>query len=147
MSWFVTNFLWIKVTHIIFFVSWMAGLLYLPRLFVYHCKVKPESEASSLFIKMERRLLFLIMYPSMIVTLTSGIILVLVQQHLLYSGWLHTKLFLVLGLVIYHLLMGKRYKAFATNSNKKSACYYRIVNEVPTLILILIVIMVILRPF
>ncbi len=138
--------LWIKVLHLLALISWMAGLFYLPRLFVYHVKVAHGSEASETFKIMERRLLKAIMNPAMIVTWITGLYLAYVFDYF-RAPWLHTKLLLVLILSGVHGYLVGRVRAFAEDRNDKSERFYRIINEVPTLLLIGIVIMVVIKPF
>ena len=141
-------YLWIKAIHIISIISWMAGLLYLPRLFVYHCKCEENSELSLTLQIMEKRLLRLIMNPAMIVSLITGFLLVIEVG---VSGdnnhWLPLKILLVFGLAGSHMSMAKWRKDFEQNRNVHSERFFRIVNEVPTLLMILIVFLVILKPF
>jgi len=136
----------VKVLHIVSVVAWMAGLLYLPRLFVYHVGVKPGSEASETFKIMESKLLRLIMNPAMIATWVFGIILA-VQLDAFQQGWLHAKLLFVLLLTVIHHMLARHRKQFAADANVKTAKYYRILNEVPAVALIIIVTLVIFKPF
>ena len=147
-AWLAGAYVWLKALHIIAVVAWMAGLLYLPRLFVYHADVAPESEAAALFKVMERRLLRRIVNPSMIAVWVFGILLVLASPpELLKAGWLHAKLVLVVALTLLHHLYALLRKDFERGTNKHSARFYRILNEVPALVLILIVILVVVKPF
>jgi putative membrane protein len=139
-------YLWIKAFHIIAMVAWMAASFYLPRLFVYHAGVAPGSEASETFKVMERRLLKAIATPAMIATWVLGLTLAYVTGAW-SEGWLHAKLVLVLALSGYHGWMSRMTKAFARDGNTRDARYFRIANEVPTLLLIGIVILVVVRPF
>ncbi|MDR3518543.1 MAG: protoporphyrinogen oxidase HemJ [Azospirillaceae bacterium] len=138
---------WVKAAHVIAVISWMAGLLYLPRLFVYHCGVAPTSEASATFKVMERKLLRFIMNPAMVVTYAAAIWMLWLTPGWLTDGWLHVKILMVLALTWVHHLMGRWRKDFALDRNQRSARFYRIANEVPTLLMIVIVIMVIVKPF
>jgi putative membrane protein len=139
---------WLKALHIVAVIAWMAGLLYLPRLFVYHADVAPESEAAALFKVMERRLLRRIVNPAMIAVWLFGILLVLASPtELLKAGWLHTKLALVVALTLLHHLYARWRRDFERGENKHSARFYRILNEVPALLVILIVILVVVKPF
>ena len=146
---FLTDYyLWIKALHIISFISWMAGLLYLPRIFVYHATTKPGSEASNYFITMEQRLLRIIMLPAMILTFIFGIALLLVPGLIDWTaGWLHLKLTLVLVLAAAHGAMVKFFKEFRSGDRIRSARFFRLANEIPTLIMIGIVILVVVKPF
>jgi protoporphyrinogen IX oxidase len=139
---------WIKSFHIISMVAWMAGMFYLPRLFVYHCDAKPGSVESERFKIMEYRLLKQIMTPAMIATWIFGILLVLTPGVIDWSwGWWHLKLLSVLLLTGLHGAMSKWRREFMEDRNTRSAKFYRIANEIPTVLLIVIVIMVIVRPF
>jgi protoporphyrinogen IX oxidase len=139
---------YIKAFHIIAIIAWMAGLLYLPRLFVYHAQSKTGSEQSETFKVMERRLLRYITTPAMLASWVLGLALAF-SGVIDWSkdGWFHAKLFLVLLLSAYHGLLAKWTKDFALDRNKHLARFYRIANEVPTLLMILIVILVVVRPF
>jgi putative membrane protein len=138
----------IKAFHVIAIIAWMAGLLYLPRLFVYHADSPKGSEQSETFKVMERRLLRLITTPAMIASWLFGLILAL-SGLIDWSadGWFHAKLALVLLLSAFHGLLAKWTKDFALDRNTRPARFYRIANEVPTLLMIGIVILVIVRPF
>jgi putative membrane protein len=142
-----TAILWIKAGHVISVIAWMAGMLYLPRLFVYHVEATPGTIQSETFKIMERRLMRAIINPAMIATLIFGLVLLLAQPELMRQGWLHAKLALVLGLFALHGMMSGWLKAFAADRNRKSAKFFRIANEVPTALMVLIVILVIVRPF
>lgn len=135
----------VKILHIVSLISWFAGLFYLPRLFIYHCKATKNGEMDKNFIIMERKLLRIIMNPAMIVTLVTGIYLA--YELGFNQGWLHAKLTFVLFLVFYHHLLGRYRKNFMNSKNTKSEKFYRIINEVPTILLIAIVALVILKPF
>jgi putative membrane protein len=139
-------YLWLKALHVVAIIAWMAGLLYLPRLFVYHCAAEAGSVQSETFKVMERRLLKAIMNPAMIAAWVLGLALVW-QGGWLTSGWLHAKLALVLGLSAVHGMLAKQVKIFAADRNARPARYFRILNEVPTLLMIGIVILVIVKPF
>lgn len=140
--------LWIKALHIIFMVTWFAGLFYLPRLFVYHAMTTDQNGIDRFKI-MERKLYYGIMAPGAVLTLTTGIWLLYSYAWMLYkhSGWLHTKLGLVVILVAYHLYLGKCLRAFKYNRNKHSHVFYRWLNEFPVLVLTACVILVVVRPF
>lgn len=139
-------YLWLKALHVIAIISWMAGLLYLPRLFVYHCEVEAGSPASEKFKVMERRLLKAIMTPAMIVAWVVGLFLA-VTAGLFQEGWFHVKLTLVVLMTISHLMMMKWKNDFAADRNTRPQKFYRMVNEVPTLLMIVIVILVVVKPF
>lgn len=140
--------LWIKSFHIIFMVTWFAGLFYLPRLFVYHAMAKDQTGIDRFKI-MERKLYFGIMAPGAILTIASGIWLLYSYAWQLYkhSGWLHAKLSLVLVLVAYHLYLGYLRKQFQLDKNRHSHVFYRWLNEFPVIILVTVVILVVVRPF
>ena len=137
---------WIKALHVIAVVAWMAGMLYLPRLFVYHCGADKGSEQSETFKLMERRLLRTIMLPAMVVTWLTGLGLALTGQWL-SSPWLQAKLVLVLILSAVHGLLARWQKDFAADRNSRSQKFYRIMNEVPTVLMIGIVVLVVVKPF
>ena len=137
---------WLKAFHLIAVIAWMAGMLYLPRLFVYHCEAEPGSRQSETFKRMERRLLKAIINPAMIATWGLGLWLTWTGPYLT-AGWLHAKLALVLILSGVHGLFARWVKDFAADRNRRSAAFYRIVNEVPTLLMIGIVILAIIKPF
>ena len=139
---------WFKVMHIVSVVAWMAGLLYLPRLFVYHADAAPGSDKSETFKVMERRLLRGIMHPAMIGTYLFGVLLAATPGVVVWSnGWIYVKLAAVAGLTYFHFLLVRWRQEFATDSNRRRARFYRFINEIPTLLLIVIVIMVVVRPF
>jgi putative membrane protein len=140
------GYLWVKALHVIAIIAWMAGMLYLPRLFVYHCEAPKGSIQSETFKIMERRLLKAIINPAMIAAWVLGIILVW-QGGWITSGWLHAKIVLVLALSAAHGILARRLKDFAADANTWPARYYRVLNEVPTVLLIGIVILVIVKPF
>ncbi|MGY3610061.1 MULTISPECIES: protoporphyrinogen oxidase HemJ [unclassified Bradyrhizobium] len=137
---------WIKALHIIAVISWMAGMLYLPRLFVYHCEAEKGSKQSETFKVMERRLLRAIINPAMIVTWLAGLYLAW-TGHWFSSGWLHGKLLLVLVLSGVHGFFARWMKDFAADRNTRTQKFYRIINEVPTVLMIGIVILVVVKPF
>jgi len=143
-----TAFLWIKAFHIIAVISWMAGLLYLPRLFVYHSAVAINSEQSETFKLMERRLLRVIMNPAMIISLVLGLILIANSYpEITFDGWFHIKMLGVVGLIIVHMKLAKIRKNFDLNINNHSQKYFRYLNEIPTILMVIVVIMVVVRPF
>jgi putative membrane protein len=141
---------WIKALHIIAVIAWMAGMLYLPRLFVYHCAAETGSVQSETFKVMERRLLRAIVNPAMIATWVFGLWLAWLGPDSRYgwfaSGWLWAKIILVLGLSAVHGLLARWRKDFDQDCNRHSQKFYRIINEVPTLLMILIVLLVVLKP-
>jgi putative membrane protein len=139
-------YLWLKALHVIAVISWMAGMLYLPRLFVYHCDAPPGSPQSETFKVMERRLLRVIINPAMIVTWIVGLWLAW-DGGLYRSGWLQAKLVLVVAMSAVHGQYSRYVKDFGADQNRHSQKFYRILNEVPTILMIFIVILVIVRPF
>ena len=138
-------YLWIKALHIIAVIAWMAGLLYLPRLYVYHADADIGSEFSEKLKIMERRLLRAIMNPAMLVSLIAGGALLAYQDF--SSGWLHVKLTAIVGLLIMHMLMAKWRKDFEKDTNTHSHKFYRVANEIPTVLMILIVVLAVVKPF
>ena len=142
----MNSYLLFKSLHLIFVISWMAGLLYLPRIFVYHSENNNEI-VSSVFKTMERKLFFYIMTPAMILSWFFGLILIHeVGFQQLASLWLQLKLILVLFLTIYHFYLGSLLNQFKLDQNKKTSKFYRYINEIPTLLLILIVFIVVFKP-
>ena len=137
---------WLKAFHVIAIIAWMAGMLYLPRLFVYHCAAEPGSKQSETFKVMERRLLKAIINPAMIVSWGLGL-------WLAWSGgwyasyWLQAKVVLALGLSALHGFFVRWVRDFAADQNRHSQKFYRIINEVPTIIMIAMVILVVVKPF
>jgi putative membrane protein len=142
----ITAYPWIKALHVIAVISWMAGMLYLPRLFVYHCDAEIGSKQSETFKVMEWRLFKAIINPAMTVTWLAGLYLAW-AGHWYMSGWFHAKLALVLALSAVHGLFSRWVKDFAADRNTRSQKFYRIINEVPTAVMILAVILVIVKPF
>ena len=139
---------WFKAAHIVSVVAWMAGLLYLPRLFVYHASAARGSEPSETFKVMERRLLRGIMNPAMIATYIFGGLLAATPGAVDWSArWIYGKLVLVAALTAVHYLLARWRGEFAIDRNERPARFYRIVNEVPTVLLIGIVILVVVQPF
>ncbi|MBL8709756.1 MAG: protoporphyrinogen oxidase HemJ [Rhodospirillaceae bacterium] len=139
-------YLWLKALHVVAVIAWMAGMLYLPRLYVYHCKASPGSELSETFKVMERRLLRAIINPAMIAAWILGLSMAW-QGDLWAEGWFHAKLLLLLGMQLIHAAYARWRRHFATDANRHSEKFYRLMNEVPTLLMIGIVILVIVKPF
>ncbi len=137
---------WIKAVHVIAIIAWMAGLLYLPRLFIYHCDAAPGSVQSETFKVMEQRLLGIIMTPAMVIAWVLGLWLAWSGGHLA-SAWFLAKFALVIGLSAVHGYFSGAARRFAEDKNDKPPRHWRIVNEVPTLLMIGIVILVIVKPF
>ena len=140
-------YLWIKALHLISMVSWMAGMLYLPRLYVYHTEVEPGSDQDVLFQRMERRLLRFIINPAMIATLIFGLALLHIVGWENIGKWFHVKITLLVGMFAVHGMLARYRKAFAKGKNVHSAKFYRIINEVPTILMIAIIILAVLKPF
>ncbi len=138
---------WIKAFHLIFVISWMSGLFYLPRLFVYHSELQPGSQEDKLFQTMERKLMKIIMLPAMILTIIFGLWLAQIYGLKNLGGWFHTKMTIVLIMLYFHHFLSSRRKDFVRGKNKYRAKFYRIINEVPTILMIVMVIMVIVKPF
>jgi putative membrane protein len=139
---------WIKAFHVMSMIAWMAATFYLPRLFVYHCMLVPGTPESERFKVMERRLFKQIMNPAMIATWIFGTLLVLTPGIIdWHAGWWHVKLLMVLLMSGFHGAASKWRREFLEDRNTRSQRYYRIANEVPTLLMMVIVIMVIVRPF
>ena len=138
---------WIKAWHIIFMVSWFAGLFYLPRLFVYHA-MSEDAVSRERFKVMERKLFFGIMTPAAVLTVVFGLwLLSSAASHYLHAGWMHAKLGLVAVLIAYHVYLGKLLADFKHDRNRHGHVYYRWLNEFPVLILIGVVILVEVQPF
>lgn len=137
---------WVKAVHVIAIISWMAGMLYLPRLFIYHCEVATGSEASEKFKVMERRLMTIIMNPAMVISWVLGLWLAW-QAGFFSSGWFHGKLALALGLSWAHGYFSAAVRRFAEDRNEVSQRHWRMINEIPTVLMIGIVILVIVKPF
>ena len=143
----MNSYLLFKSLHLIAVVSWMAGLLYLPRIFVYHVENKEKKEATDIFEVMEKRLLFYIMRPAMIFTWIFGLILIYLNGIEIFSQlWMQIKIVLVVLLSAYNDYLGKCLLALTNNTNTRSSKFFRIINEVPTILLILIVFIVIFKP-
>ena len=141
------HYLWLKALHIISVIAWMAGMLYLPRLFVYHADAEKGSDKSETFKIMERRLMRLIINPAMISAFLFGILMLVANSGLLQQPWMHVKLTLVILMSAIHGLFSRWRKAFEQDRNTRPAKFYRIWNEVPTLLLVLIVILAVVKPF
>ena len=137
-----------KSLHLIAIISWMAGLLYLPRIFVYHSENIENINSSNIFKTMERKLFYYIMTPAMILSWIFGLMLIFTLGFdVLNQLWMQIKLVLVLLLTIYHFYLGKCVSGFVNNKNNNSSKFYRIINEVPTILLIIIVFIVVFKPF
>jgi len=143
----MNSYLLFKSLHLIAVISWMAGLLYLPRIFVYHTENLEDNNTSSIFKIMEKKLYLYIMMPAMVLSWIFGMILISnIGFETLSTLWIKIKLILVILLTLYHFYLGKLLEDFKLNKNTKSSKFFRIINEVPTLLLILIVFIVIFKP-
>ena len=142
MSWL----LWLKALHVVAVIAWMAGLLYLPRLMVYHVAAERGSVQSETFKVMERRLLRAIMNPAMIVVWITGPLLAW-QMGYLHDRWFWAKMGLVVSLSVFHEMLGRWTRDFAVDANTRDHKFYRLINEVPTILMVVIVVLVIVKPF
>jgi putative membrane protein len=149
VDWLDGFYPWLKALHIVSVIAWMAGLLYLPRLFVYHAGAAAGSPQSETFKIMERRLLRGIMDPAMGAAYIFGILTLLTPEMIdnWRSGWFHAKVVLIVALTVYHHALARWRKDFAGDANRRPARFYRLMNEVPTAILVAIVILVVVKPF
>ena len=147
-DWLAGAYPWIKALHIISVIAWMAGMLYLPRLYVYHADAKPGSETSETFKVMERRLLRAIINPAMISSFLFGGLLMGTPGIVDWSmGWIWVKIAMLVGMTGFHGMLSRWRRDFDADRNERPAKFYRAMNEVPTLLLIVIVIMVAAKPF
>lgn len=147
-AWLAGAYPWIKAVHVIAVIAWMAGMLYLPRLYVYHCGVAPGSEASEMLKVMERRLLRAIINPAMVFALMLGIALMATPGVVDWgSGWVHAKLALAVGMLVLHGMFSRWRRDFEHDRNTRPARFYRVANEVPTLLIVGIVVLVVAKPF
>lgn len=137
---------WIKALHVISIVSWMAGMLYLPRLYVYHTSAKTGSELSETLKIMERKLLRLIINPAMIASFFFGVWLLMLNPDLLHQSFMHVKLAAVVLMLGVHGMLSRYRRDFANDQNRHSAKFYRIMNEAPTLLMIIIIVMIVVHP-
>lgn len=140
-------YFYVQAGHVISVIAWMAGLLYLPRLYVYHCDAKIGSDMSETFKIMEARLLRIIMNPAMISAWVFALLMIYAQPTLFENGWMHVKFLCVVILSILHMVFAKWRKEFSADSNKRSSKFYRIWNEVPAVLMAIIVIMAVAKPF
>lgn len=144
----LTHYQWFKALHIIAVIAWMAGMLYLPRLFVYHVDAEQGSVQSETFKIMERRLLKFIMTPALIATWLFAILMIAANSEtLMQSGWFHAKFLLVFIMSGIHGVFSKWVKVFAADANQKTAKFYKIWNEVPTVLMIIIVLLAVVKPY
>ena len=140
-------YLLFKFLHLITVISWMAGLLYLPRIFVYHVENLQKNQAVEIFLTMERKLYFYIMYPAMILSWIFGLLLIsIIDFSNISLLWLQLKLLFVVLLTIYHFYLGICLKNLKENTNKRTSRFFRIINEIPTVLLIFIVFVVVFKP-
>ena len=139
-------YLYIKSFHIIFLIAWMVSLLYLPRLFVYHSNLSNKNSSYNLFLLMEIRLIKIIALPAMILTFLFGTILLHIQYNLIFEIYFIIKLIFVLALVIFQIYLFFIYLAFKERKNSKSERYYKLINEIPTILMIFIILLVVLKP-
>jgi protoporphyrinogen IX oxidase len=143
----MNSYLLFKSLHLIAVISWMAGLLYLPRIFVYHVENTEKKETTEIFEVMEKKLFFYIMRPAMIFTWIFGLILIYLNGIEIFSQlWMQIKIILVILLSVYNDYLGKCLSSLKNNTNSKSSKFYRIINEIPTIILIFVVFLVIFKP-
>ena len=142
----MNTYLTFKSLHLIAVISWMAGLLYLPRIFVYHAENETNNDIKSVFKIMEHKLFFYIMTPAMLASWVFGILLIYVQSYETFSFWLAIKLILVIILTFYHFLLLKWLIDFKRDSNSHSGKFFRYMNEVPTILLIIIIFVVVFKP-
>lgn len=147
VNWLAPYYPWLKALHILSLIAWMAGMFYLPRLFVYHAGSAPGSPTSETFKTMERRLYRTIMIPAMIATWLFGIGLTFTGVVVWTTFWLYAKLLLVAAMTWLHMIFGRWQRAFAADARPHGAGFYRAINEVPTLLLIGIVILAVVKPF
>jgi len=146
MEFLVTLHPWIKALHVISVIAWMAALLYLPRLFVYHAEASPGSQVSATFKVMERRLLRGIMTPAMIASLFFGGLMLFIPN-VVQQGWLHVKFLLLIGMFGLHGFFARCYAAFEADRNQRSSRAYRWLNELPALLMVFIVLLAVAKPF
>jgi protoporphyrinogen IX oxidase len=139
-------YLWVKAFHVIAVIAWMAGLFYMPRLFIYHTDAEPGSVQSETFKVMEKRLLKVIMNPAMMISWALGLYLAW-DVYGFQGGWLHAKIALVVALTLAHMHQSRAVRQFAVDGPRKTARYWRLMNEIPTVLMMLIVILVIVKPF
>ena len=145
-NFFLENYLWLKSLHLIAVISWMVGLLYLPRLFAYHAEETVKATQATLAI-MEKRLLKIIMNPAMIVTWALGLLLIFANPSVFEGGWMHVKFTCVILLTALHMVFAKWRKNLEKGESQRSAKFYKIWNEAPTILMIAVVVMAIVKPF
>ncbi|MBL4620316.1 MAG: protoporphyrinogen oxidase HemJ [Marinicaulis sp.] len=140
-------YLWIKALHLVMVIAWMAGMMYLPRLFVYHHQSQKGGEAEQFFIKMQRRLMKGIINPSMVAVWVLGILMLIANPEILSAGWFHVKLILVVLISAIHGFYASSRRKFETGVRPRNEKFWRIMNEAPFLIMVVIVALVIVKPF
>lgn len=140
-------YLWVKAIHLISVISWMAGLLYLPRLFVYHSEAKKGSELSETFKIMEKKLIRIIMNPAMILAWICGGLMLYANTTLFEQPWMHIKLTAIVLMTVMHHVYSMSRKKFEKDENTRSQKFFRVINEIPAVLMIVIVIMVLVKPF
>ena len=139
-------YLYLKVIHLIAVVSWMVGLLYLPRLFVYHSDCHPDSITAEIFSIMERRLMKIIMIPSMIIALLSGLLMIYINEDIIQESYFQLKIVFLLLLFAFHGFLSKKRKIFENKNNLNTPGFYRKINEIPTILMIIIIFLVVVKP-
>ena len=142
----LTHYLTLKAIHILAVISWMAGMLYLPRLYVYHVENGQDSAIAAVFQVMERRLLRYIINPAMITAWVFGALMIWANPDLLHQGWFHVKLTCLIGMQIVHAMLARYRRHLARGTCTRSSRYFRFLNEVPTLLMIVIVVMAVIKP-
>ena len=140
------SYLLIKSIHLIFLIAWMVSLLYLPRLFVYHSNLAKSSSSYNLFLLMEIRLIKIISIPATVLTLVTGSILIYYQDQLIYENYFKLKLLFVFFLILYQVYLFFIYVSFKEKNNHKSQNYFKLINEIPTIFMIIIILLVVLKP-
>lgn len=143
----MNEYLIIKTLHIISFTAWMAGMFYLPRLYVYHTQAAPGGESDKMLQVMERKLLRMIINPAMIATFVFGVWMITLSPDLMKMGWLHAKFTAVFLMVGFHGFLAKTRKDFVNGTNTRSEKFYRVINEIPTILLMIIVGLAVIKPF
>jgi len=147
MDFILDYYEYFKAIHIVAVISWMAALLYLPRLFVYHVRAKKDSELDKTLKIMEEKLFKIIMNPAMAVALVFGLLMLFAQGMGSYGKWMHAKLFVLIFMFGFHGVCSKWRKVFAQNKNVKSEKFYRMANEIPAVLMVIIVILAVAKPF
>ena len=146
-EWLLDNYQWLVAFHVISVIAWMAGMFYLPRLFVYHAMATPGSETVETFKVMEQKLLRIIVNPAMIASWFFALLMIWANPGLFTQGWFHGKLLLVVLMTVVHGVYAAWRRQFAADANRRSHRFYRMANEIPTLLMIAIVILAVVKPF